>query len=216
MQIFLDTVDLDEVRDLSTTGLIDGITTNPSLAAASGVPFNEIIKQLRQMISGPISAEVTALDAKSMIEQGQKLANLEDNIAVKVPLTMDGLKACHALSGQGIKVNVTLCFSVAQALLAAKSGATFVSPFVGRLDDIGHKGMDLIAEIANVYSLYGFETEVLAASIRSPLHVTEAAQAGADIATIPPKIFRQLYKHPLTDIGLDNFLKDWQKSGQTL
>lgn len=216
MQFFLDTVDLDEVRELSETGLIDGITTNPSLAAASGIPFNEIIKQLSEMVQGPISAEVTALNTASMIEQGLKLAKLSDNIAVKVPLTVDGLKACRALSQQGIMVNVTLCFSAGQALLAAKSGATFISPFVGRLDDIGHTGMDLIAEISQMYHQYGFETEVLAASIRHPLHVAEAARAGADIVTIPPKIFRQLYKHPLTDSGLDNFLNDWQKSGQSL
>lgn len=216
MQIFLDTVDLEEVKELCETGLIDGVTTNPSLASKSGVPFPEIIKQLSQMVSGPISAEVTALDTKRMIEQGLELAKMAENIAVKVPLTMEGLMACRALSGEGIMVNVTLCFSVAQALLAAKSGATMVSPFVGRLDDIGHDGMDLIAEIASLYHQQGYDTEVLAASIRHPLHVPQAARAGADIITMPPKIFRQLYRHPLTDIGLENFLTDWQNSGQTL
>jgi transaldolase len=216
MQFFLDTVDLKEIRELVQTGLVDGITTNPSLAAASGVPFREILSEICSLVSGPISVEVTSLEAEEMVKQGRQIASIAENIAVKVPLTFEGLKACSLLAAEDIMVNVTLCFSPAQALLAAKAGASFVSPFLGRLDDISHTGMDLIAEIVDIYQTYGFETEVLAASIRHPLHVVEAAKVGADIATMPPKVFRQLYNHPLTDIGLQNFMKDWQKSGQIL
>lgn len=216
MQFFLDTVDLKEIRELVQTGLVDGITTNPSLAAASGVPFREILSEICNLVSGPISVEVTSLEAEEMVKQGRQIASIAENIAVKVPLTFEGLKVCSLLAAEDIMVNVTLCFSPAQALLAAKAGASFVSPFLGRLDDISHTGMDLIAEIVDIYQTYGFETEVLAASIRHPLHVVEAAKVGADIATMPPKVFRQLYNHPLTDIGLQNFMKDWQKSGQIL
>lgn len=213
MQIFLDTAEISEVKDLVTTGLIDGITTNPSLVAGAGKPFTEILKELSTLITGPISAEVTATDASEMILQGKKLAALAENIVIKVPLTMDGLKACKTLSDDGIMVNVTLCFSAPQALLAAKAGAAFISPFVGRLDDNGWDGMQLIRDICQIYGNYYFQTAVLAASIRHPQHVLAAAMAGADVVTIPPKVFRQLYQHPLTDKGLDAFLKDWQQSG---
>ena len=213
MHIFLDTSDLKEVKDLTSTGLIDGITTNPTLAAAAGIPFEELIKQMAELVDGPISAEVIALDAKEMIAQGKKLAKIHPNVTVKVPLTMDGLKACHALSAEEIMVNVTLCFSAPQALLAAKAGATFISPFIGRLDDNGWDGMDLVRDIRKIYDNYGYGTSILAASIRHPQHVLEAAKAGADVATMPPKTFRQLYQHPLTDIGLNQFLADWKKSG---
>ncbi len=216
MDIFLDTADIKEVEELVTTGLIDGITTNPSLAAKSGISFEDLIKSMAELVSGPISAEVIALDAESMIAQGRKLAKIADNVVIKVPLTMDGLKACKALTADNIMVNVTLCFSANQALLAAKAGATFISPFIGRIDDHGSDGMQLIEEICHLYTTYGFDTAVLAASVRHPLHVAQAAQAGADIATIPPKVFRQLYTHPLTDIGLKTFMADWEKSGLTI
>lgn len=213
MMIFLDSADIKEIEELATTGLIDGVTTNPSLAAASGMSFQDLITRITKLVSGPVSAEVTALDAQGMIAQGRKLAKLADNVTIKVPLTMEGLKACKALSAEDIMVNVTLCFSLNQAILAAKAGATFISPFVGRLDDCGADGMQLIEDIAHVYEKYAFDTLVLAASIRHPQHVYAAAKLGADVVTIPGKVFRQLYKHPLTDLGLDAFMKDWQKSG---
>lgn len=216
MDIFLDTADLKETEELASTGLIDGITTNPSLAAQNGMKFEDLIKGMSKLVSGPVSAEVIALDAEAMTQQGRKLAKIADNIVIKVPLTMEGLKACRALRADDIMVNVTLCFSANQALLAAKAGATFISPFIGRLDDNGTDGMQLVEEICHIYNVYGFDTAVLAASIRHPVHVLQAAQAGADIATMPPKIFRQLYQHPLTDIGLKNFLADWEKSGLTI
>lgn len=216
MDIFLDTADIKEVEELVATGLIDGITTNPTLAAKSGISFEELIKSMAKLVKGPVSAEVVALEAEAMIAQGRKLAKIADNVIIKVPLTMDGLKACKALSDDNIMVNVTLCFSANQALLAAKAGATFISPFIGRLDDHGSDGMQLIEEICHIYTTYGFETAVLAASIRHPIHVLQAAQAGADVATIPTKIFRQMYTHPLTDIGLQNFMSDWEKSGLTI
>lgn len=216
MLFFLDTAELNEVKELVETGMVDGVTTNPSLAASAGVPFTQLITQLCEMVEGPVSAEVTALDAATMITQGRQLAKISKNVAVKVPLTVDGLKACQALVNEGIMVNVTLCFSATQALLAAKVGATFISPFIGRLDDVSYSGMDLIHNIRTIYDNYGYTTQILAASIRHPLHVLEAAKAGADVATMPPKILRQLYKHPLTDIGIDNFLSDWNKSGLSI
>ena len=217
MKFFVDTADTDAIRDLAETGLIDGVTTNPSLIAKSGGDFKETIAEICKLVDGPVSAEVTATDADTMIEEGRKLAKIADNVAVKVPLTWDGLKACRALSQAGTKVNVTLCFSSNQALLAAKAGAAFISPFIGRLDDIGLDGMELIREIRVVYDNYdSFSTEILAASIRSPNHVKEASLAGADVATIPPDVIKGLVKHPLTDKGLDAFLADWKKTGQTI
>lgn len=213
MMIFLDSADIKEIEELAETGLVDGVTTNPSLAATSGMSFQDLITQITKLVTGPVSAEVTALDAAGMIAQGRKLAKLAENVTIKVPLTMEGLKACKALSAEDIMVNVTLCFSLNQAILAAKAGATFVSPFVGRLDDCGADGMQLIEDITNAYEKYAFDTLVLAASIRHPQHVYAAAKLGADVVTIPGKVFRQLYKHPLTDIGLDAFMKDWKKSG---
>ncbi len=216
MKFFIDTADLNEIRDLAATGLVDGVTTNPSLIAKNGGDFIEVIKEICGIVSGPVSAECVATDHETMLKEGLYLAKIADNIAVKVPLTVDGLKTCKALSDDGIMVNVTLCFSAAQALLAAKAGAAFISPFVGRLDDIGHDGMQLIAEVVQIYSNYEFDTEVLVASIRNPLHVIDAAKMGADVATIPPSTLKQLFKHPLTDKGLDAFLKDWASTGQTI
>lgn len=216
MKFFVDTAEVAEIRELAETGLVDGVTTNPSLIAKAGRDFAETVAEICAIVEGPVSAEVTATDAEGMVREGRKLAAIADNVAVKVPLTMDGLKACRALVQSGIKVNVTLCFSANQALLAAKAGATFVSPFIGRLDDIGLDGMELIAEIRTIYDNYDFETELLAASIRTLNHVKDAALAGADIATLPPGIVRQLVKHPLTDKGLEAFLADWQKTGQKI
>jgi transaldolase len=216
MKFFIDTADLDDIRDLAATGMVDGVTTNPSLVAKTGRSFLEVVEEITGIIDGPVSAECVATDFETMLKEGEKLAKIADNIAVKVPLTVDGLKTCKALSDQGIMVNVTLCFSAAQALLAAKAGASFISPFVGRLDDIGQDGMELIADICQVYSQYDFDTEVLVASIRGPQHVVMAAKMGADVATLPPKVLRQLYNHPLTDKGLDDFLKDWKGTGQSI
>lgn len=216
MLFFLDTADVNEVKELLETGMIDGITTNPSLAASSGIPFSELISQMCELVEGPVSAEVTAVDAPSMIAQGRQLAKISKNVTIKVPLTVEGLKACQALVNLDIMVNVTLCFSATQALLAAKVGATFISPFIGRIDDISQSGMELIKDIRTIYDNYGYTTAILAASIRHPIHVLDAAKAGADVATMPPKILRQLYNHPLTDIGLENFLKDWNKSGLSI
>jgi transaldolase len=217
MKFFIDTADLAELRDLAATGLVDGVTTNPSLVAKSGRRFFDVLEEICALVPGPVSAEVTATDVTQMLEEGRRLARLAGNITVKVPLTADGLKACRTLSEDGIMVNVTLCFSAAQAILAAKAGATFVSPFVGRLDDIGADGMQLIGEICQIYRQYeSFRTEVLVASIRNPLHVVEAAKLGAHVATMPPAVLRQLFKHPLTDKGLEAFLADWQKSGQSI
>lgn len=216
MQIFIDTADLKEIRGLNETGLIDGVTTNPSLAAVQGMKVSELIHEICQVVDGPISAEVIAVDAVGMIEQGKQLAAIHENVVVKVPLTVDGLKACYALSEDDIAVNVTLCFSAPQALLAAKAGARYISPFVGRLDDQGWDGMQLIRDIQMIYRNYMFDTEILAASIRHPQHVLEAAKAGADVCTIPPKVFRQLYNHSLTDIGLEAFMADWKKSGLSI
>lgn len=217
MKFFVDTADVELIHDLAATGLLDGVTTNPSLVAKTGRPFLEVVTEICAIVPGPVSAEVTATDAETMIKEGRKLAKLAGNVVVKAPLTRDGLRACKALSGDGIKVNVTLCFSAAQALLAAKAGAAYVSPFVGRLDDIGEDGMALIADICQMYENYdALTTEVLVASIRHPGHVIEAARLGAHVATIPPNILWQLFNHPLTDKGLAAFLADWEKTGQSI
>ena len=216
MKFFVDTADVNDIKEFSEIGLIDGVTTNPSLIYKSGRDFKEVIKEIAEIISGPISAEVTSLNKEEMISQGKALSSIAKNIVVKVPLTMDGLIACKTLSKLSIKVNVTLCFSSAQALLAAKMGAAYISPFIGRLDDISEEGLNLIEEIVAIYANYPetINTEVLVASIRSPLQVTQVAQMGADVATIPPKIIKQMMKHPLTDIGLSSFMDDWKKTGQ--
>ena len=217
MKFFVDTADVDAIRDLADTGLVDGVTTNPSLIAKSGRDFIEVVKEICDIVDGPISAEVTATDYDTMIEEGRKLAKVHQNIAVKVPLTRDGLKACRTLSQAGTKVNVTLCFSANQAILAAKAGASFISPFVGRLDDIATDGMDLIADIVEIYNNYpDITTEVLVASVRHPMHVVEAARIGADVVTVPPSVLHAMFKHPLTDKGLEAFLADWDKTGQKI
>jgi transaldolase len=217
MKFFVDTADLAEIRDLAEKGLLDGVTTNPSLVAKAGRDFIQTIREICAIVEGPVSAEVSALDAETMIAEGRKLAEIAENVTVKVPLTWDGLKACRTLTQAGIMVNVTLCFSANQALLAAKAGATFVSPFVGRLDDVGEDGMALVREIRKIYDNYpDYGAEILAASLRNPWHVTEAALAGADIATIPPAILKQLVNHPLTDKGLAQFVADWKKTGQSI
>ena len=216
MKFFVDTADIKQIEDLMPTGLVDGVTTNPSLIAKNGDDMAETIKRICSIVSGPVSAEVTATDYNKMLEEGKYLASLAKNVAVKVPLTLDGLKTCKELRNQGTMVNVTLCFSAAQALLAAKAGATFISPFVGRLDDTGENGMALIEDIVTVYDNYGFETEVLVASIRSKQHVIDSAVIGADVATLPPKVIYELYDHPLTDKGLKAFLDDWAKTGQSI
>ena len=217
MKFFVDTADIAEIKDLAATGLLDGVTTNPSLVAASGKNFLKLIEEVCHVVKGPVSAEVAATDYATMLKEGQKLAKIAKNVAVKVPLTPDGLKVCKQLSDSGTMVNVTLCFSAAQAILAAKAGATFISPFVGRLDDVGQDGMVLIRDIVQIYKAYpAFKTEVLVASVRHPIHLVEAAKMGAHVATIPPKVIRQLYAHPLTDKGLAAFVADWQKTGQTI
>lgn len=217
MKFFVDTADISEIRDLAVAGFLDGVTTNPSLIAKAGRPVADVIKEICQTIEGPVSAEVTAIDFDGMIAEGKRLAGIATNVAVKVPSTWDGFRACLALSQLGHKVNVTLCFSANQALLAAKAGATFISPFVGRLDDLGLEGMEVIREIRTIYDNdKSFKTQILASSIRSPLHVKQAAMAGADIATIPPAVLRNLAKHPLTDKGLVSFLADWSKTGQAI
>jgi transaldolase len=216
MKLFLDSADPKEIASLVATGLVDGVTTNPSLAAKTGKPLFDSLQAICDLVKGSVSAEVTALAADQMIAEGKKLAKIADNITIKVPLTWDGLKACKALTADGHTVNVTLCFSPNQALLAAKAGATFISPFIGRLDDAGHDGMALIREIRHIYDNYGYSTEILAASIRHATHVRDAALAGADVATMPASIFRQLAYHPLTDKGLAAFLEDWKKTGQTI
>ena len=218
MKFFVDTADVAEIAELAATGLLDGVTTNPSLVAKSGRNFFEVIQEICALVDGPVSAEVAATAYEQMLAEGRRLAELAPNVCVKVPLTWDGLKACRTLSNDGIQVNVTLCFTPAQALLAAKAGATFVSPFVGRLDDIGHDGMALIADIVEIYRNYRdrYSTEVLVASVRHPGQVIEAARLGADVATLPPKILQQLIHHPLTDKGLAAFLKDWEATGQKI
>jgi transaldolase len=217
MKFFIDTADLDEIRDLAATGLLDGVTTNPSLVAKTGRPFQDVVAEICEVVPGPVSAEVAATDYDTMVAEGRHLARIADNVTIKVPLTPDGLKACKALRADGTMVNVTLCFSPAQALLAAKAGASFISPFIGRLDDIGQPGMALIDDICQMYRQYdSIDTEVLVASIRSPMHVVEAAKLGAHVATVPPAVLRQLFAHPLTDKGLAAFLADWEKTGQSI
>ena len=216
MKFFVDTADTAEIRDLAETGLLDGVTTNPSLIHKAGRNFLEVVEEIASIVPGPVSAEVVALEHKEMMREAEILRKIADNIAVKVPLTVDGLKTCKALTADGTMVNVTLCFTANQALLAAKAGATFISPFVGRHDDIGFDGMQIISEIRVIYDNYNFTTEILVASVRHPIHVLEAAKIGADVMTAPPAVIRQLFKHPLTDKGLEGFLADWQKTGQKI
>jgi transaldolase len=217
MKFFVDTADVAEIKELAATGLLDGVTTNPTLVAKSGGDFKEIVKEICRLVPGPVSAEVAATDYNGMMKEAETLRKIAKNVTIKVPLTMDGLKACKALTGDGTMVNVTLCFSANQALLAAKAGATFVSPFIGRLDDIGLNGMDVIREIRTIYDNYpDLSTDILAASIRTVNHVKEAAMIGADVATIPPGILKALVKHPLTDAGVTAFVNDWKKTGQKI
>ncbi len=217
MKFFIDTADLNEIKELAEAGLLDGVTTNPSLVAKSGVKsFVELIADICRVTEGPVSAEVVSTDYANIMKEGHKLAEIATNVVVKLPLTYDGIRACKTFTDQGIQTNVTLCFSANQALLAAKAGATYISPFIGRLDDTGTDGLHLIAEIIEVYSNYDFATQVLAASIRHPVHILECAKLGADVATMPPAVLKQLFNHPLTDKGLAGFLADWQKSGQTI
>ena len=216
MKFFADTAEIAEIRELVELGLLDGVTTNPSLVHKSGRDFIEVVREIAGVVKGPVSAEVVALDHAGMMREADVLRKIADNVVIKVPLTPDGLKSCKALTGEGTKVNVTLCFSAAQALLAAKAGASYISPFLGRLDDIGQDGMELIADIRMIYDNYDFDTQILAASIRHPIHVIEAAKLGADVMTAPPKIIHMLFKHPLTDAGIASFLKDWQASGQKI
>ena len=216
MKFFADTADLNEIQDLADLGMLDGVTTNPSIIAKSVQQFLEVIPEICKLTDGPVSAEVASTDFETMMKEANKLAGLADNVCVKLPLTEAGLKTCSHLSNDGIMTNVTLCFSANQALLAAKAGATFISPFVGRLDDIGLTGMDLIGDIVNIYDNYQFETEILVASIRHPQHLLEAARMGADVSTLPPKVIKQLFKHPLTDKGLNDFVADWQSTGQSI
>ena len=211
MKFFIDTANIDEIRDAARLGILDGVTTNPSLVAKEGRKFEAVIAEICTIVDGPISAEVTATDYDGMMAQAHPLAKIHQNVTIKVPLTKDGLRACKALRGEGTNVNVTLCFSPAQALLAAKCGATFISPFVGRLDDVSNDGMELIRQIRVIYDNYGYTTQILAASIRHPMHVVDCALAGADVGTMPYKVMTQLYEHPLTDIGLAKFLADWEK-----
>jgi len=211
MKFFIDTANIDEIRDAARLGILDGVTTNPSLVAKEGRKFEAVIAEICTIVDGPISAEVTALDYDGMMAQAHPLAKIHKNVTIKVPLTQDGLRACKALRGEGTAVNVTLCFSPSQALLAAKCGATFISPFIGRLDDVSHDGVELIRQIRAIYDNYGFTTQILAASIRHPMHVVDCALAGADVDTMPYKVMTQLYEHPLTDIGLRKFLEDWEK-----
>lgn len=216
MKFFVDTADVKDIRELNEIGLLDGVTTNPSLIMKSGRDILEVTREICSIVEGPVSAEVTALDFDGMMKEADVLSKIADNICIKVPLTFDGLKACKTITSSGRKVNVTLCFSANQALLAAKAGATFISPFIGRLDDMGINGMELIGEIRTIYDNYGFTTEILAASIRTVNHVKEAALIGADVATVPPSTLKALVKHPLTDKGIESFLADWEKTGQKI
>jgi transaldolase len=217
MKFFVDTADINEIKELAATGLLDGVTTNPSLVAKSGKQFLPLIKEICGVVKGPVSAEVAATDYATMRKEAEVLRKIADHVAVKVPLTPDGLKVCKELSDDGTMVNVTLCFSAAQAILAAKAGAAFISPFVGRLDDIGQNGLELIADIVTIYGNYGyFDTEVLVASVRNPIHIVESAKMGAHVATCPPAVIKQLYNHPLTDKGLAAFVEDWKKTGQSI
>ncbi len=216
MKFFIDTANLNEIREMASLGLVDGVTTNPSLVAKEGnVDFKQHIAAICEIVQGPVSAEVTSLDTEGMLREGREYARIAPNVVVKCPLTRDGLKATRQLTSEGIRVNVTLCFSAAQAILAAKAGAAYISPFLGRLDDIGQNGLELLREIVEIYGNYEWKTEVLAASLRHPIHVVEAARTGADVATMPFKVIEQLIRHPLTDKGLDQFLADWKKSGRT-
>ena len=216
MKFFADTAEIADIKELADTGLLDGVTTNPSLIHKSGRDFLEVVREIAGICPGPVSAEVVALDHDGMMREAEILRKIADNIAIKVPLTPAGLKTCKSLTSDGTMVNVTLCFSAAQALIAAKAGATFISPFVGRHDDIGFDGMELIADIRMIYDNYDFPTEILVASVRHPVHVVEAAKLGADVMTAPPKIIHQLYKHPLTDLGIAAFMKDWEATGQKI
>jgi transaldolase len=217
MKFFVDTANIDEIKELAATGLLDGVTTNPSLIMQSGRNFIEVIKEICELVPGDVSAEVVATEYKGMMEEAAKLRKIAKNVVIKLPLTWDGIKACKALTDDGAKVNVTLCFSANQAILAAKAGATYISPFVGRLDDMGQDGLGLIAEICQIYAQYpAFETEVLVASIRHPIHLMESAKMGAHVATLPPKVIKQLFYHPLTEKGLATFLADWEKTKQTI
>ena len=217
MRFFIDTADVEAIRDLAATGLVDGVTTNPSLVAKSGRDFIEVLGEICALVPGPVSAEVAATETQAMLAEARRLAQVAENVVIKVPLTPDGLKACRTLTDEGTQVNVTLCFSAAQAILAAKAGARYVSPFVGRLDDIGADGLALIGEIVQIYDAYpDFTTEVLVASVRNSAHVVEAAKMGAHVATIPPAVLHAMFKHPLTDKGLDAFLADWAKTGQSI
>jgi transaldolase len=213
MKFFIDTANIEEITKANELGMVDGVTTNPSLVAKEGREFKGLLKEICDLVDGPVSAEVVSLDTQGMVQEARELAGMADNIVVKIPLIEEGLKAVKILSQEGIKTNVTLCFSPVQALMAAKAGAAYISPFVGRLDDISHRGMELAEQIITIYDNYGFETEVIVASVRNPLHVLDAALMGADIATIPFKVISQLIKHPLTDIGLEKFLADWKKRG---
>lgn len=215
MKFFIDTANIDAIREAAELGILDGVTTNPSLVAKEGGDFKEMLSEICEIVDGPISAEVTATEHTEMVREARQLAGMHPNIVVKVPMTRDGLKACVALTKEGIKVNMTLIFSASQALMCAKAGAAFVSPFIGRLDDISGYGMDLVEDIVDIFANYGYDTEVLVASIRHPMHVVEAAKIGADAVTIPPKVIDQLFRHPLTDIGLEKFLADWEKSRQS-
>lgn len=214
MKFFIDSADIEEIRKAKSMGVLDGVTTNPSLIAKTGKPFRQVIEAICEEVDGPISAEVVATDYEGIVKEGRELAQIHKNIVVKVPLLVDGLRAVRTFADEGIKTNVTLCFSATQALLAAKAGATYVSPFVGRLDDIGHEGMELMAQVREIYDNYGFATEILVASVRSPMHVLEAARLAADVATCPFSVIEQIAKHPLTDIGLAKFLDDWKKVPQ--
>lgn len=216
MKFFVDTADTADIAELAATGLLDGVTTNPSLIHKAGRDFLEVVREICGIVDGPVSAEVVALDHKEMMREAEILRRIADNVAVKVPLTIDGLKTCKALTSDGTMVNVTLCFSANQALLAAKAGATFISPFVGRHDDAGLDGMGLIADIRLIYDNYDFATEILVASVRHPVHILEAAKIGADVMTAPPAVIRQLFNHPLTEKGIQGFLADWAKTGQTI
>ena len=216
MKFFVDTADIADIKEMADTGLLDGVTTNPSLIAKSGRDFMEVTKEICGLVDGPVSAEVVALDHETMMKEAETLRKIADNVCIKVPLTIDGLKTCKKLTSEGTMVNVTLCFSANQALLAAKAGATFVSPFVGRHDDNGFDGMELIADIAQIYSNYGFDTEILVASIRNPVHVLQSALIGADVATMPPSVIKGLFKHVLTEKGIEGFLADWEKTGQSI
>ncbi len=216
MKFFADTAELDDIKELAATGLLDGVTTNPSLIHKSGRDFMEVTKEICDIVDGPVSAEVVALDHETMMKEAEVLRKIADNVCIKVPLTIDGLKTCKALTSDGTMVNVTLCFSANQALLAAKAGATFISPFVGRHDDNGFNGMELIEDIRLIYNNYMFETEILVASVRHVTHVLESARIGADVMTAPPKVIKQLFNHVLTDKGIEGFLKDWEKTGQSI